>query len=297
MHNINKIPDARVFQKIANQQIFNYFLTLFIRIWMATFKYNWPKTCRQFNFERAIMYEGRAMIFKAAETKEWYSLPFVAQGGISKIYGDPVDPAGVGVMDIQIQPKDDEYVIVYDNISRMPPIYTIETAAFQCYEIYMTYRYNMKYQRKPMMMVGPRNTHLTEEEIRLAIDNNEFFIKVNPKFDIDKSFKVLDLKVPYIGNNLLTDLNGVIGKFLEAAGCVTGPSKAERMNNGEIYSNERAARLMLADRLNMRREALEDLASRTDFSGTVEINDCPIDDFAISNDDLETLAKIGGEQK
>lgn len=286
-------PDPSAMQFASNVHVYNYFWTLFVKIFMATFKYDkMPKTFRKFNFERALMYHGKAMIFKERNSKQWYSLPFIAQGGIDPVYGDPVEPNGVGVLNGLLEPLDDEYVIVYDNEMRLPPVYYIMTAAYNCYEIYMTYKYNLKHQRKPVMVAGNRNRVFSEEQWTLAIDNNEFFLKVPNKIDPNEVFKVIDMKVPYIGTDLLTDLERVQDWFLEQTGCITSVSKAERMNENEVFADSRKSRILLADRFECRRSALEDLASRTDFTGSVSINDVPIEQYTISNEDIAKIDKI-----
>ena len=293
-----QIMPSSYYATLKNNDIFRYFWRSFIKIWMMTFKYtDTPKTFRQFNFCKGILYNGSAMIFKEENTKEWYSLPYIlGDEGITRVYGEPKNPVGVGVASALLKPYNDEWVIVYDNITKDPPIYSVYTAALNCYKIYVTYEYNLAHQRKPGLIAGTRNEQKSINAMINDIENNEIYIKVSPKFDIDKTFKVLDLKVPYIGSSLLTDLNTVQNWFLEEIGCVTGVAKAERMNENEVFANERKARINLAGRLMSRREALDDLKSRTDFTGEVEVNDLDFEELAFTQQDVDNLNRMDGEQ-
>lgn len=266
-------------QMLDNAEVFYYFFNDLCNIHMSQLEITGlPDSCRVWSFKRALINTGTAAIFFCPATDEWYSTKYIAKDR-SWIYGEPINIEGVGYKKALIPVDQSKYVIFWDNDMHESPLPTINTFAYLMWSIFMTYRNNMMQQNTPYIVAAPQEVQETINYIMTSIIAKDRSIEISPEMgkSINDIIKVLDLKVDYKGEQLLSDLNKWKNMALRSLGCMTPSEKRERENVTESTSNQMQSLTTLAGRYNNIKHGLDQLKKLDPIFSNAEVHVATID--------------------
>lgn len=296
MKNINPFQNGSPFDtpnlptEIQNSQIYNYYRSRLINLYMSRFEWDLPDTCDQWFLEDSFLRSGTACFMQEINTGDWLSLGYVYMGTLN-LYGYPTEIRGVGYAGgverskkqfdfTNIIPAKDKFVVGFDNMSRTAPMVTINTFAYLLWEIHMTYRSNLTQQNTPYLITAPKNLMLSIKNIMLKLFGKERVIELNNTQNIEDIIKVLDLKVDFKGKELLETLAIVWNMALSMLGLMNGTQKKERMIQVETDMNEWENLTVLGGTL-LARERMLDKAIKLGMPGNpdVKIRKIPLEEL------------------
>lgn len=296
MKKFNPFQGASVFDspnlpaEINNSQIYNYYRSRLINLYMSRFEWDLPDTCDQWFLEDSFLRSGTACLMQEANTGDWLSLGYVYMGTLN-LYGYPTEIRGVGYAGgverdkkqfdfTNIIPAEGKFSIGFDNMSRTAPMVTINTFAYLLWEVHMTYRSNLTQQNTPYIITAPKNLMLSIKNLMLKIFGKERVIELNNTQNIEDIIKVLDLKVDFKGKELLETLDIIWNMALAMLGLMNGTEKKERMIKVETDMNQWENLTVLGGTL-MARERMLDKAIKLGMPGNpdVKIRKIPMEEL------------------
>ncbi len=234
-------------QMRATNEIYNYYYFFFLMRAASVFGYkNAPEDCDMIYFETKMAERGTAALMTAINDPvpdRVYSLPYNLYYGYRDFYGYPTKRI-VGLTNNQYRTQiySDKFVVLYDNILRMPIEPYISMFALLCWEIHNTFRSNLMHQNKPYIIPTTPATRLSTDNIWNQFRNFSPYINVQlskgkqPE-DLQKIFNTIDLKVEFRGKDLLECLQTVLDMFDNMVGITSSDGKRERMLTSEIQMN------------------------------------------------------------
>lgn len=296
MKKFNPFQDPSVFDspnlpaEINNSQIYNYYRSRLINLYMSRFEWDLPDTCDQWFLEDSFLRSGTACLMQEEITGDWLSLGYVYMGNLN-IYGYPTEIRGVGYAGgtergkkqfdfTNLKPRENKFSIGFDNMSRTAPMVTINTFAYLLWEVHMTYRSNLTQQNTPYIITAPKNLMLSIKNLMLKIFAKERVIELNNTQNIEDIIKVLDLKVDFKGKELLETLDIIWNMALAMLGLMNGTEKKERMIKVETDMNQWENLTVLGGTL-MAREKMLDKAIKLGMPGNpdVKIRKIPMEEL------------------
>lgn len=262
------------FLVINNMEIYNYYRDRLIS--MALSQFEWmglPETCDPLYFERKLLFQGTAALLQPTGTDVWLSLPYVFRSNFNG-YGYPLEIAGVDFNGAQIE--SDNFIIFYDNVNTqrggncgnlMPKI---ELYAKEMWKAHMTYHANLDKQINPYIVTGSKKMSKSIINVMNRVFGYQPVIQLRTEDDI-KKFKTWDMKVPYIGNDLLLTLKTLWAEALSMLGIASGTTKRERQGEMELILNRQESAIMANSRLLTRVQAINQFNKVTGLNASVNM--------------------------
>ena len=176
---------------------------------------------------------------------EWMSLGFVNNGDLS-VYGYPTSILGVGYNSANIQT--DEWMILYDNMTKQTLLPKIDLYARLLWEVHNTFRSNLKHQNMPYIVKGTKNQASSIRNLFNRIFNFQPYVITKNSEDIP-NIDVLNLGVEFRGNEMLQALKTVWAEALSMLGITAETTKKERLISNEIMINRQEDLISLNSRL------------------------------------------------
>lgn len=287
---MNIFDEPNMPELINNNYIYNYWRTRLINLYMSRFEWDLPDTCDAWFLEDTFLRNSTACFLQEKNTGDWMSLGYTYFGSLN-VYGYPTDIRGVGyagtsgIKDDKVEytniiPAEGKFVVGFDNMSRTPPMQTINLFAYLLWEVHMTYRSNLTQQNTPYIITAPKNLMLSIKNIMLKIFGKERVIELNQTQNIEEIIKVLDLKVDFKGKDLLETLDIIWNMALAMLGLMNGTEKKERMIKVETDMNQWENLTVLGGAL-MARERMLDKAIKLGMPGNpdVRIRKIPLEEL------------------
>lgn len=281
---VNSIfDDPNLPAAINNNQIYQYWRSRLMNLYMSRFEWELPDTCDGWFLENTFMQAGTACFLQEKNTGDWLSLGYTYRGTLN-LYGYPTDIVGIGYAGSQglkdvhynysnIIPKEGQFVVGFDNMSRTAPMVTINTFAYLLWEIHMTYRSNLTQQNTPYIITAPNDKSLLQSirNVMLKIFGKERVIELKDQTaKFEDVIKTLDLKVDFKGKELLETLDIVWNMALAMLGLMNGTEKKERMIKVETDMNQWENLTVLGGTL-MAREKMLDKAIKLGMPGNPDV--------------------------
>ena len=278
-------------QEISNSLIYMYYRTRLINADMSRFDYkdSLPDTCDAWYLENKLLEEGTATLMQEDVTGNWLSLGYTYYGNLN-IYKMPTKILGVGYGEADIdgdpnkpkpdythiEPRGKNFAIGFDNPSRSSPMNIINYFSYRLWETEMSARSNIALQNKPYIITAPKNLMLSIKNLMLKIFGKERVIQLDNTQNINEIIQVLDLKVPYIGNDIYNTIETIWNQALAMLGCMSETDKKERLLAKEASMNQWENQLNLISALR-EREKMLNKAIKLGIPGNpnVEINKLP----------------------
>lgn len=233
---------------IENSEIYRYYRERLINIALSQFEWHGlPDTCDRLYFEKSLLYNGKACMCKPTGTDFWLSLDYIYKGRLD-VYGYPTDIRGVGFGSHNLI-ETDEWEILFDNMTFASLMPKIDLYARLLWEIHNTYRSNLQQQITPYVVATTRNKMLSFTNFFNRVKGFQPVIEVAANSNLEDEIKTLDLKVDFIGKDLLENLKIVWAEALSMLGITAETTKKERLLNNEITLDRQEDLISLNSRL------------------------------------------------
>lgn len=223
---------------IDDQRIFQFYRRKLIALALSQFIWDWGdiKTADRLYFEKRLLFEGKAALMQPIGADDWLSLGYVSDGTLD-VYGYPTKIRGVGYNTANIETEN--FMILYDNVTKQSLMEDIDICARLLWEQHMTYRSNLKFQNKPYIVSGTKNQELSFRNFFTRLTGFQPYFMVKRKEDVE-AINVFKTDVPYYGKELLECLNIIWAQSLSRIGICPANSveKKERMITDEVEFNK-----------------------------------------------------------
>lgn len=236
---------------IDNIQIYNYYYERLINMALSQFEWeNLPGTCDRLYFEKMLLFKGTAAMYKPEGLDDWVSTGYLQTGNFD-LYGYPQNIVGV-TFNAQSLPTE-EWMVLYDNMTKKSILPQIDLYAKLLWEAHMSFRSNLQQQITPYIVTTTRNESLSIKNIFNRIMGFQPVVEVKNSFD-PNSIKTLDLKVPFNGEQHLSVLRAIWAEALTMLGISPRTDKRERMVVDEARFNQEENIIALNSRMLNRKE-------------------------------------------
>jgi hypothetical protein len=258
---------------IQNTEIYNYWRSRLVSMALSQFEWHGlPDTCDPWYFEKILLFNGSAAVYKVKESDIFLSTAYVfdaKKGNAFTVYGYPTSILGMGYNAANIQT--DEFEVLYDNRNHDNLTWMIDLYAKKLWETEMTFRSNLKQQNTPYIVATTKNESLSFTNFFNRIFGFEPVIQVKNTSNIDEAVKVFDLKKEYIGNELLDTLKSIWNEACHMLGITGETTKKERLLDGEIQMNRMQDTITMSSRLLNRVEFANKINKRWGWDVTVNL--------------------------
>ncbi len=282
------------FLVIQNAEIYQYYRERLINLALSQFEWHGlPETCDRLYFEKSLLFNGKAAMGKVSGTDIWLGLDYVYKGTLD-VYGYPTDirlvPANGqhGLIEV------DEWQLLFDNMtwaSLMPKINLYAKLLYECHSIY---RSNLQKQNSPYIVATTKNSLLSMKNLLCKIIGYDSVIEVKNNIDLDSAVKALDLRVDFIGTELLENLKVLWAEALSMLGITAETTKKERLLNNEITIDRQEDIISLNSRLMNRVDFCNKMNKKYGFNLSVNLssNDLSLNPYP-GDMAIQTLDELG----
>ncbi len=150
-------------------------------------------------------------------------------------------------------------VIIWNNMLRMPEYPRMMFYAEKLYEIDRTIEINVKAQKTPIAILCNENERLTMRNVYEQYDGNQPFIFGSKDLDLSQ-LTVLKTDAPYVADKLQTLKNEIWNEALTCLGISNlNVQKKERLVSDEVTRNMGGTIASRHSRMDMRRQACDDI--------------------------------------
>lgn len=224
------------------------------------------------------------------------ALPYINIGDLD-LYGRPIDIQVIGKNGYTRKLKQGEYVIMYDNMSRIPLIFDILQYSERLALIQRTIDINVKQQRVP------RFWQVTSENKKSVLDVLDGIDSMN---DTIITYDGLDLgnlnltlaPAPYVTDKLSEEKDKVWNEFLRLIGIAnTKFEKKERNISDEVMLSQSGTIASRFTRFNARKEAIDKINKMFDMNIEIEYYDglpTSLQDSEV-NEDVQDTTNVSSE--
>lgn len=247
-----------------NQRLYNGFRTQILNLAMSRFKWiNLPATCDERFLEWTLLLQGVATIATPSRGKRkgsFYSTQAVIQN-FPNVYDNPTRWESFGNNGWRFNVSAKNGVLVWDNLTRMPILDLLEIYARELTDVVRTKQLNRQHQKVPFIITGSQDQKLDMLNLYKMVDGGEpAILATNSMSTID--FKALKTDVPFLGNELQSELLNIWNNIYTLLGIDNMPFKAERQIQDEVNSAIEPASMMALSPLTARRDACRKLNER-----------------------------------
>jgi|GEM_PF-6560294 len=272
---------------IENSEIYQYYRERLINIALAQFDWHGlPDTCDRRYFERCLLFSGKAAMYKPLGTDFWLSTDYLQRGDFD-VYGYPKRILGVGYNAKNIET--DEWMILFDNMTRTTLLPKIDLYARLLWEVHNTFRSNLNQQITPYLVATTRNQSLTFKNLFNRILGFQPVIELKNTDQIDECVKTFNLGVDFKGNEMLLCLKALWNEALAMLGITAETTKKERLIEDEITINRQEDIISLNARLMNRVEFCNKMNKKYGMNLSVNLSseDVEFKPFGVADEDEE----------
>ena len=234
---------------------------------------NLPVTCDERFLEWILLTQGFATIaFPKSQPGVFFSTQAVVTSSGMNVYHNPRSWRSFGINDWNFNVDNDNGVFVYSNRGRTSLLPIIEYYAHEIQDIYQTKRMNRFHQKTPYYLAVPPEQENTAVQVIKQKSGGELAMIVTPGFAQTLKPTLIDPAVPFIGEELQTDVQNTWNNFYQSLGIKNVPLKTERQTADEIQALSEPSDLRALSELQARRDACEVLNTRFAQYLDAEIN-------------------------
>lgn len=265
---------------IINDETYYDFLYRFRRIALSLFEWvNLPSSMNERFLELCLYYTGQASLLYT-EKYGYINTKCTSDGNLN-IYGLPNSlncfsydfqesrTLYTGLNKVNKFKKDEEAILVMNNIDRLPTSGMMELFAWRLYLAQRTCDINISSQRFPIMIVGSNEQRLMLENLYSQYDGNQPFIFGNKKQLTDDMLKSINTGAPYVVDKISDYKKEIFNEALTMLG-INNMSihKKERLTESESSENNELVNLNLQAMLQPRLEACRQFNEKFGLTGT-----------------------------
>lgn len=213
-----------------------------------------------------------AIAFFMDEVLGLLALPFRNVGALD-LYGRPIDIEVFGKNGYNRVLKQGEYVIMYDNMSRVPLIYDILQYSERIALLQRSIDINAKQQRTPRFWKVTSENKKSIEDVLNGIDSFEDAIVTYDGVDLGNINLVL-APAPYVADKLAEQKDKIWNEFLRLIGVAnTSFQKKERNIRDEVFISQAGTIASRFTRFNARVDAVDKINKMFNMNIEVEYYD------------------------
>ena len=226
------------------------------------------------------------------------ALPYINIGDLD-LYGRPIDIQVIGKNGYTRKLKQGEYVIMYDNMSRIPLIFDILQYAERLALIQRTIDINIKQQRTPRFWQVTTENKKSVMDVLDGIDSMNDTIITYDGLDLG-NISLNNAPAPYVTDKLSEEKDKLWNEFLRLIGIAnTSFEKKERNISDEVILSQAGTIASRFTRFNARKEAVDKINKMFDMNIEIEYYDgLPTslnDDSEVIEDDVQIESNSSSE--
>ena len=200
------------------------------------------------------------------------ALPYINIGDLD-LYGRPIDIQVIGKNGYTRKLKQGEYVIMYDNMSRIPLIFDILQYAERLALIQRTIDINIKQQRTPRFWQVTTENRKSVLDVLDGIDSMNDTIITYDGLDLG-NISLNNAPAPYVTDKLSDEKDKLWNEFLRLIGIAnTTFEKKERNISDEVILSQAGTIASRFTRFNARKEAIDKINKMFDMNIEIEYYD------------------------
>lgn len=258
---------------IENLEIYDYYKERLINLALSQFEWKGlPDTCDRLYFERTLLFNGTAAMLKPVGTDFWLTVPYTyysGKHGMIDVYGYPTAIRGYGANAVNIDT--DEWMILFDNMTKNSLMPKIDLYARLLWEAHNTFRSNLRQQNTPYILATSKNESLSFTNFFNRLFGFDPVIKVKSCANIDESVKVFDMNKEFLGPQLLDSLKAIWNEACRMLGITGETTKKERLLDGELQMNRMQDTITMSSRLLNRMEFCNKMKNKFGLDITVNL--------------------------
>ena len=236
---------------INNQEIYQYWRNRLITMALSQFEWKGlPETCDAWYFEKILLFNGSAALYRVKDTDIWLSTGYVwntRKRDAFTVYGYPTGIRGMGYNATNIET--DEFTVLYDNRLHESILWMIDLYARKLWECEMAFRSNLRQQNNPYIVATSKQEKLSFTNFFNKVFNYDPVITLKNNVDINESIKLFDLKQEFKGAELLDALKVIWNEACKMLGITGETTKKERLLDGELQMNRMQDTITMSSRL------------------------------------------------
>lgn len=250
-----KIPKADV----VNVLTLNDYIRRLQELAVNTFEWkNLPPEIDVRFLEMTLFSTGMA-VFYWEDIVELFVALTVMIGGDLNIYQVPKQRRAYAVNGYQCDLTEKNSVLIFNNYLREPDFPTLELYARKLYDVDRAMMTNIHLQRFPLFIKTTESQLLTVKNVFEKYEGNEPFIFGGKNLDLD-SITTIPTQIPFVADKLQEAKAKIWNEVLQYLGIETvNTEKAERLISDEVSANLGYTHAQRFVRLNMRRQACEQI--------------------------------------
>ena len=264
----------------ANAVAEQYYLSRLSELAMRMFKWkNLPETVDSRFLEYTLFYEGAVVFFQDESLKKsqlakkgGYLALQVVLGGDLNVYRVPNTRKAYAVNGYQNMLNQDNSVIIWNNMIRMPEFGRMMFYANKLWKIDRAIDVNVSGQRFPVAILCDENQRLTLKNVYKQYDGNEPFIFGSKDLDLN-AITTINTGAPFVADKLQQLKNNTWSEAMMCLGIPNSPTeKKERLVAGEAKVSQGGTLASRSSRLEMRKTACEEINKMFGLDIDVEYN-------------------------
>ena len=200
------------------------------------------------------------------------ALPYINIGNLD-LYGRPIDIQVIGKNGYTRKLKQGEYVIMYDNMSRIPLIFDVLQYAERLALIQRTIDINIKQQRTPRFWQVTTENKKSVMDVLDGIDSMNDTIITYDGIDLG-NISLNNAPAPYVADKLSDEKDKLWNEFLRLIGVAnTSFEKKERNISDEVILSQAGTIASRFTRFTARKDAIDKINKMFDMNIEVEYYD------------------------
>ena len=241
---------------IKNNRTYSYYFRTLTEIAISMFEWtNLPDSVDERFLELTLYNDGQAVFFED-EVMGYLALQNITQGRLN-IYRVPIFRRAFAVNGYQRNLNEDNSVIIYNNMLRMPCVQDIARFAERLYQLDSVVDVNARAQKTPILIRSSAARRLTVENLYKEYDGNAPVIYGDKSLDPD-SLKVLKTDAPFVADKVYQLKVQIWNEALTYLGIPNiNTQKKERMIVDEVSRQLGGTYASRFSRLNMRKQAAD----------------------------------------
>lgn len=259
---------------------------------IALNEYEWgglPDGIKERHIERELFARGFTSFFRHPRMS-YMSLPCDSTGRLN-VYGDPLRYRATG-QNFQYEFNADEAVIIENNKLRLPTHQFLMFYVNKLAEAERTMDVNVKANKTPVVVLCDDKDVLSFKRIFQQVDGNAPAIFADRSINLD-NMQALDLKVKFLGNELMDYKKSVENELLTFLGINNIPSeKKERLITDEANSNNQLIDSFFELGLEARQRACEEINKLYGLNVTVKRREKVINTPGVDNVEKDGEADV-----
>ena len=254
-----------------NKMSFSNYYERLVNAALSIFKWeNLPDTIDEVFLERTLFYNGCAL-FCYDDVLGYLALKTSAAGDFN-VYSIPKKRVGYGANGYHIEKDNNNSIIIYNNMLRLPSEPTVFEFANRLEEIDRAIDVNINAQKTPIIISCKESDRLALKNVYMKYEGNAPVIFANDRYD-PATIKVISTNAPFVAPSLYQLKTEIWKEALTYLGVTSGNNKKERVIVDEIANETGSVNAMINSKLISRKQACKMINEMFGLNIDVKVRD------------------------